>query len=205
VLLPQYNNGPGAAVSTQALNTVQAAFGANYTVYPINADQIITAAGAFHCIVQHVPVEKGAAGANGGLNPTAYLRGPNNGETFQPGQHTTCNGLPMTMPPSLRPARADGGCAALDRRAAARSISPSHPASLRSGRSTGRSPTAFNTTRRALRVLAHDADGNLGFDDSDRISPSSPRCPTACGPATAMAALVRCEQLVEQHAAVDCR
>src|SRR4051812_5399076 len=86
VLLPQYNNGPGATGSTQAQNTLQAAFGAGYTVYPINADQIITAAGAFHCIVQHVPIAKGLPGANGGLAPTAYLRGPNNGETLAAGQ-----------------------------------------------------------------------------------------------------------------------
>ena len=71
VLLPQYNGGPGTTVSNQMLSVVQNAFGAGKTVYQINADGIVGWAGVFHCIVQHVPVHKGLAGANGGLAPTA--------------------------------------------------------------------------------------------------------------------------------------
>src|SRR5687768_5514292 len=89
VLLPQYNGGPGAAVSSQILAQVQSAFGASKTVYQINADGIVGSAGVFHCIVQHVPAHQGLPGANGGLAPTAYVRGPNNGETFTAGQQYT--------------------------------------------------------------------------------------------------------------------
>ena len=74
VMLPQYTTGPGSSVSSSVLTTVQNAVGASKTVYGINANTIVTAAGVFHCIVQHVPVAHGAVGANGGLAPTAYLR-----------------------------------------------------------------------------------------------------------------------------------
>lgn len=74
VMFPQYTSGPGATVSAEALAIAQDKFGDSMTVYPINANSIVTAAGVFHCIVQHVPVARGLAGANGGLAPTAYLR-----------------------------------------------------------------------------------------------------------------------------------
>ncbi|HQY88535.1 MAG TPA: agmatine deiminase family protein, partial [Tepidisphaeraceae bacterium] len=74
VFLPQYSSGPGSAVSANTLGIVQAALGASKTVYGINANSIITAAGAFHCIVQHVPVARGLTGPNGGLAPTTYVR-----------------------------------------------------------------------------------------------------------------------------------
>ena len=44
---------------------------------------IIGLAGAVHCIVMHIPRHRGQPGVNGGLAPTAYLKGPNGGETWQ--------------------------------------------------------------------------------------------------------------------------
>ncbi|HRK32786.1 MAG TPA: agmatine deiminase family protein [Tepidisphaeraceae bacterium] len=87
VLLPQYNNGPGAAISNQVLATVQAAYTPlGKTVYQINGDGIVTLAGVFHCIVQHVPQHLGLAGVNGGLAPTAYLREIASNTVYSTGQ-----------------------------------------------------------------------------------------------------------------------
>jgi hypothetical protein len=38
-----------------------------------------------HCIVSHMPKHRGAAGINGGLAPTAYLKNLRGGDTLPPG------------------------------------------------------------------------------------------------------------------------
>jgi hypothetical protein len=166
-ILPQYNNGPGASVSNQALATVQAAMPGR-TVYQLNADQMISAAGAFHCIVQHVPVHKGAAGPNGGLVPTAYLRGPNNGETFQAGQQYDVQWIsdddaPVSSTAGVQTVdlllSTDGG------RTFDITVATGQPAL---GSFTWTVPNGINTTQARLRVVAHDGDGNVGVDDSDQ-------------------------------------
>src|SRR6185436_4321645 len=90
VLLPQYNTGPGATVSNQVLAQVQAAMPGK-TVFQINADNIVGLAGVFHCIEQHIPVHKGLPGPNGGLAPTAYVKGPAAGQQLPAGQQFQIN------------------------------------------------------------------------------------------------------------------
>jgi hypothetical protein len=167
VLLPQYNNGPGAAVSSQALATVQAAM-PNRTVYPINADQIIPAAGAFHCIVQHVPIEQGSPGPNGGLTPVAYLRGPNNGETFHAGDSYNI----QWISDDDAPVSSSGGVQSVDILLSTdggqtfnTTIASNQPAL---GSFNWTVPSGINTSQARIRILAHDGDGNAGFDDSDQ-------------------------------------
>ncbi|MCS7032586.1 MAG: agmatine deiminase family protein [Phycisphaerae bacterium] len=166
VLLPQYNNGPGSAVSSQVLATVQAAFGPGKTVYPINADAIVPSAGVFHCIVQHVPVHKGPAGANGGLAPTAYLRGPNNGGLYRGGQQLDLEWISDDDAPTGASGvqtvdlllSTDGG--------------QTFPITIASGRPALGSfswtiPTNLNTSTAIVRAVARDAANNTGFDQTD--------------------------------------
>lgn len=164
VLLPQYNNGPGAAVSTSAFNTIQAAFGAERTVFQINADNIITAAGAFHCIVQHVPKHLGETGANGGLAPTAYLREISG--SFRAGDSinlewisdddgattaTSVQGVDILL-------STDGG------RSFDTSIATNRPAL---GSFLWTVPAGIDTDEAVIRVVARDSVNNTGFDDND--------------------------------------
>ncbi|MBC8108012.1 MAG: agmatine deiminase family protein [Anaerolineae bacterium] len=167
VLLPQYNNGPGAAVSNAMFANVQAAVGPGKTVYQINADAMITAAGAFHCIVQHVPMHKGLAGANGGLAPTVYLRGPNNGETFIAGQQYNI----QWISDDDAPVAASGGVTAVDILLSTdggqtfnATIASNQPAL---GSFNWTIPAGLNTSQARLRVLARDGLNNAGGDDSD--------------------------------------
>jgi agmatine/peptidylarginine deiminase len=167
VLLPQYNNGPGAAVSTTAFNQVQAAFGPSYTVFQINADAIIPSAGAFHCIVQHVPIEKGLAGVNGGLAPVAYLRGPNNSPTVQAGQQLAL----QWITDDDAPVAASGGVQTVDLLLSTDG-GATFPTTIASGQPALGSfnwtvPAGINTSQARIRVVAHDGVGNTGFDDTD--------------------------------------
>jgi hypothetical protein len=168
VLLPQYNNGPGAAVSSQVLSQVQAAYGPGFTVYPINADQMVTAAGVFHCIVQHVPVEQGLPGANGGLAPVAYLRGPNSGETLTGGQQYTLEWITDDD----APVSSSGGVQSVDIMLSTdggqtfkTTIASGQPAL---GSFNWTVPSGINTAQARIRVIAHDGVNNTGFDDTNQ-------------------------------------
>jgi hypothetical protein len=167
VLLPQYNNGPGAAVSSQVFSQVQAAYGPNYTVYQINADQMVTAAGVFHCIVQHVPLEKGLPGANGGLAPVAYLRGPEQRETFTAGQQYTLEWITDDD----APVSSSGGVQSVDLLLSTdggqtfnTTIASSQPA-LGSFQLDGSGGHQHSQAR--IRVVARDGANNTGFDDTN--------------------------------------
>jgi agmatine/peptidylarginine deiminase len=167
VMLPQYNNGPGAAVSNQVLATVQAAFGAGKTVYQINGDPIVPLAGVFHCIVQHIPAHKGLAGANGGLAPTAYLRGPNDGQTLEAGQQYQI----QWITDDDAPVAAQGGVQGVDILLSTdggqnfnTTIATNQPAL---GSLLWTVPSGIFTTDARIRIVARDGVANTGFDDSD--------------------------------------
>lgn len=82
VLLPRYTNSSMLTHNTEALNAVQAALPGK-TVVQINCQDIVTAAGVMHCIVQHVPVS-----SNGAL-PVANMISLNAGETVAAGATET--------------------------------------------------------------------------------------------------------------------
>lgn len=181
VLLPQYNNGPGATVSNQVLATVQAAFGPGKTVYQVNGDSIVTAAGVFHCIVQHIPQHRGLPGRFGGLAPTAMLRGPNNSPVFTIGSQVnlewiTDDDAPVASTAGVQSVEiqlsTDGG--------------QTFPISIASGRPALGSfnwsiPTGIETTQAKIRVVATDALGNTGFDDSDAVFTIDTVAPSVAG------------------------
>ncbi len=167
VLLPTYNNGPGATVSNNVAAQVQSAFGAGKTVYQINADQLVTAAGVFHCIVMHVPAHKGLAGVNGGLAPTAYLRGPNNGETLLPGQQYNIQWISDDDAPIAATGGVQGVDIFLSTDGGATfpiTIATNRPAL---GSFLWTVPGGIDTSTARIRVVARDALNNTGFDDSD--------------------------------------
>jgi agmatine deiminase len=164
VLLPQYNNGPGATISTQVKNQVQAAFGAGKTVYAINADPIVTSAGVFHCIVQHVPKHRGAAGANGGLAPTAFVSGTVAGQTYLPGQIIDLKWITDDDAPLA----ATGGVQSVDVQLSTDG-GATYPTTLATGRPalgtfSWTVPAGIDTSAARIRVVAHDSVGNLGSD-----------------------------------------
>jgi agmatine/peptidylarginine deiminase len=166
VILPQYNNGPGATVSNQVAQTVRDAFGPGYTVFQLNADSIVQAAGVFHCIVQHMPKHRGAVGPNGGLAPTAFVRGLNSPNTFASGASTTISWISDDD----APLKADG-VTAVDIY-----LSTDGGATFPTGLATGlpalgsftwNIPAGISTTDARIKVVARDSLGNEGFDLND--------------------------------------
>ncbi len=83
VLLPMYTNATVSPHNAQALAAWQSALPGRQIIQ-INCEAIVSAAGVMHCIVMHVPKHRGAAGPNGGLAPTAYVKSLNGGETVAP-------------------------------------------------------------------------------------------------------------------------
>lgn len=165
VLLPQYNNGPGAAISNQVLATVQAAYTPlGKTVYQINGDGIVTLAGVFHCIVQHVPQHLGLAGVNGGLAPTAYLREIASNTVYSTGQQISVSWISDDD----APVAASGGVQGVDIVFSADggatfpiTIATNQPAN---GSFTWNIPAGIQTTQGRIKVVARDGLNNTGFD-----------------------------------------
>ncbi len=167
IMLPYYDNGPGAAVSNQVLATVQAAFGPGKQVFQIDGDSIVPLAGVFHCIEQHIPAHKGLSGPNGGLAPTAYLRGPNNGESLTAGQQFTVEWITDDD----APVGATGGVQNVSIQLSTDG-GQTYPTTIASGQPALASflwtvPSGVNTTQACVRVVASDGVGNTGFDSSD--------------------------------------
>ena len=75
ILLPMYTQSQVVAHNNEALTVWQTAMPGK-TVVQVNAQDIVTAAGVFHCIVMHLPVPLG------GANPTVYLKTRPNGDVF---------------------------------------------------------------------------------------------------------------------------
>ena len=78
VLIPRYTNGTITQYNAQALAAWQAAMPGK-TIVQIDCQAIVTASGVMHCIVMHLPANRG------GVNPTAYIVAPNGGEVVSPG------------------------------------------------------------------------------------------------------------------------
>jgi agmatine/peptidylarginine deiminase len=167
VLLPQYNAGPGAAVSNQVLAQVQAAFGPGTQVFQINADGIVGRAGVFHCIEQHIPAHKGLAGSNGGLAPTVYVRNTTDGQTYNAGQQVEI----QWITDDDAPVAASGGVSGVDvllstdgGQSFNTTVAANRPAL---GSFVWTVPGGINTSQARLRVVARDGVGNTGFDVTD--------------------------------------
>lgn len=83
VMIPKYSQGTNVAQrNTDALAVFQQAL-PDKLIVQVDAQPLITSAGALHCVVMHIPRALG----NG--TPQIYLIRPNGGEVLQPGQVST--------------------------------------------------------------------------------------------------------------------
>ncbi len=154
ILLPTYTNSTivSAGHNAQALAAWQTA-APDKTIVQIDCQAIVTAAGVMHCIVMHVPQHLG------GVNPTAYLRTLRGGEVLTPGAQADIRWISdddvlvsnVDILLSL-----DGG-ANYDEVIAA--------ATADDGSFLWTVPDLFSNNAR-IRVVARDASGNTGFDQS---------------------------------------
>jgi len=152
VLLPYYD-GVAQSYNDQALATWQAAM-PTHTIVQIDCDAIVGYAGVMHCICMHVPKNKN------GANPGAYLLSLNGGETIEPGASVAIDWLSDD----------DIGVASVD---ILLSVDGGvnfdtviASATADDGAFTWTAPDLFSNQAR-VRVVARDAQGNTGFDDSD--------------------------------------
>ncbi|MBX3402315.1 MAG: agmatine deiminase family protein [Phycisphaeraceae bacterium] len=160
ILLPTYTNTTivNANYNSTALSTWQSHMPGKQ-IFQINCQTIVTSAGVMHCIVMHVPRHLGAAGPNGGLAPTAYLRNFRGGESVSPGQAQTIRYLSdddVGVANVDILLSTDGGASFPTVIAAA--VSPT-------GMRTWTPPDIYTPNAR-IRVVARDAAGNTGFDQS---------------------------------------
>lgn len=164
VLLPEYDN-IAQTYSDQALATWQAAM-PGYTIVQVDCDAIVTSAGVMHCICMHVPVNKN------GANPGAYLASVNGGETFEPGEMVEIDWLSDddVSVSNVDLLLSTNGGASFDTVIAS--------ATADDGAYTWTVPDVFSTQAR-VRVVARDAQGNTGSDDSgaDFTINGAPSCP----------------------------
>lgn len=152
-LVPSYTNASVTQHNAPALAAWQAALPGK-TVVPINCQALVTSAGVMHCIVMHVPAHRG------GLVPTAYLKTPNGGGVLPPNQPVLVEWL----------ADDDVAVASIELRLSVNG-GQSFPYLLASnlphtGSWTWQVPDLYGPNAK-LRVIARDAQGRVGFDDSD--------------------------------------
>lgn len=155
IIVPSYTNSTivSAGYNAQALAAWQNA-NPGKTVVQVNGQPVVTSAGVFHCIVMHIPANKG------GLNPVAYLRSPNGGGTYNPGEEVQCSWITdddvlvtgVDVQLSL-----DGGA--------------TYPITLATNQSADGSYNwtvpDYYTHHARVRVVARDAQSHTGSDESD--------------------------------------
>ncbi|GAB5497415.1 MAG: hypothetical protein Phyf2KO_24950 [Phycisphaerales bacterium] len=150
VLLPEYDN-ISATYSQQALAAWQAAVPSK-TVVQVDCDAIVTASGVMHCIVMHIPEN------SGGLDPVAWITEPDGG-SFEAGESVNLTWRTDD----------DEGVVAVD---LLFRVAPSQAFELiaseiaDSGSYSWTVPDV-NTDAGTLRVVARDAEGREGTDDTD--------------------------------------
>jgi hypothetical protein len=153
VLIPMYTNSVISPYNAQALAAWQAA-APGKTITQVNSQAIVSAAGVLHCIVMHVPAPMG------GSNPTLYLRNLRGGETLEPGQQVAINWI----------ADDDAGVSSVDILLSTDSGATFDAviagAAANDGEHVWTVPDVYAPGAR-LRLVARDADGNLGSDESD--------------------------------------
>jgi len=167
VLVPSYTSGPGATVSAQALATIQAALPPGKIAVAISGQSLVTSAGVFHCIVQHLPMHKGLAGTNGGLAPTAYLRGPNATTTFNIGDQYNLQWISDDdgVIAATQGVQAVDLLLSTDGGATFPTVIASNQPAL--GSFLWNIPAGLETTQARIKVVARDAAANTGFDLND--------------------------------------
>lgn len=153
VLVPVYSNGAVSPTNSDAIAIWESAL-PDKTIIPINCEAIVSAAGVMHCIVMHLPAHLG------GENPTAYLKNLNGGETLEPGQNVEINWISDDDEAVVNVdilLSTNGGASFPTTIAAATADDGSHNWIV---------PDVLAPEAR-IRVVARDAGGRTGHDDSD--------------------------------------
>ncbi len=166
VLLPLYTNSSMIQHNSQALAAVQSAVPGK-TVVQINCEDIVHSAGVMHCIVMHLPEPMN------GANPSVYLREPNGGNSYNPGDNVEIRWISDddVQVTSIDILLSTNGGFSFDQTIASGTADD--------GSFTWTVPDVY-TTQGRLRLVAHDADGNTGSDDGEgdfSINGSQPDCP----------------------------
>jgi agmatine/peptidylarginine deiminase len=176
LLVPTYTHATVSPHNATALAVFQSALPVGKTAIGVPCQNIIGLAGAIHCIVRLYPAHKGAAGPNGGLAPTAYLKSPNGGQTLTGGQAFSINWISDD----------DAGVTTVDLHLSTDGGS-TYPTVI----ATGLAPVGsfnwtvpnLNTAQARVRITANDAVSNTGSDASDAnftIGNPPPACYANC-------------------------
>lgn len=164
VLLPSYSNttmssGGASSHNSQALATLQAALPGKTIIQVPNCDSIAASAGVIHCIVMHLPKHLGAAGPNGGLSPTAYLKNLRGGDVLAP---AALQDILWISDDDVAVSNVD---ILLSTDSGATYDSVLASATADDGAFTWTTP-GFYTPHARIKVVARDALGNVGSDES---------------------------------------
>ena len=153
LLLPTYSNSSVAPHNAEA-RTAWAAALPGKTIVQVDCQAIVTSAGVMHCIAMHVPRHRG------GVSPTAYLRTHNGGPALTP--NATVEVL-FNVDDDEAPTSCDLWLSANGGASFAFPLAMNLPPT---GRYLWTVPDLAVANAR-LRVVARDAQGRLGHDDSD--------------------------------------
>lgn len=168
ILLPSYTN--STVVNQNANNVALAAWQAaapGKTIVQVPCQSIVTSAGVMHCICMHVPANLG------GTNPVAYLRQPRGGEVLDPGTQfeirwISDDDVDVSNVDILL--STDGGATFPTVIASATADDGSFMWTV---------PNVYSTTA-IVKVVARDAQGNTGSDQSPSVftlNAPPPSCP----------------------------
>jgi agmatine/peptidylarginine deiminase len=153
ILVPFYTRSQVQQHNAEALAAWQSA-APDRTIVQLDCEQIVQYAGVMHCIVMHIPAP------SGGESPTAYLKNYRGGESLDPGDNVEItwisdDDLEVTSVDILLSTDGGGsfGTTIVDD-------------TVPDGSYVWTVPD-IATTQARLRIVAHDADGNTGFDESD--------------------------------------
>ncbi len=152
VLIPSYTNTTVSQYNAQALAAWQAALPGK-TVVAIPCQNIISAAGAMHCIVMHYPTH------TGGNNPVVYVRSPNTAQQLSPTNAVSV----QWISDHVRTITSVDIQLSLDEGVTFTTVAANE---ANDGAYTWIVPDEYSTSAR-IRVLARDALGNTGSDQSD--------------------------------------
>ena len=152
VLIPSYTNTTVSPYNAQAVAAWQAALPGK-TVVAIGCQNIITAAGAMHCIVMHYPKH------TGGNNPVVYVQSPNIAQQLTPASVVSVNWISD----HVRDITSVDIQLSLDDGANFSTVAASE---ANEGSYTWSGPDVYSTNAR-IRVLARDSSGMTGSDQSD--------------------------------------
>ena len=152
VMIPYYD-GVAQTYNDQALAVYQAAM-PNHTIVQIDSDAIVGYSGIMHCICMHVPVNKN------GANPGARLINVNGGEIVNP------NDIVEILWASDDDVGVENIDILLSVDGGANFDAVIASATADDGAFTWSVPD-LDSDQARIRIVARDADGNTGFDDSD--------------------------------------